>query len=316
MTLNMENYEIPFSGGSVLFFHISTDGESNGIVHTCDEDYRQANTISALCAERTGVHIVVSVHMSTHSHFVIWCETDEMAWAFSNSYKRDYARYASLEHGMYKVYSGIDAEPKAICDIYHLKNSIAYVLLNPVAAGIVHRAEDYRWSSFEAYFNKESPVIFPVSSLPTVTRRRLLRTKMDMSFSRICVLENGDVYLKSFIDYSFVERLFGGRMEFYRALALTDSVKEEERYVHHTVKYNDNELLAEALNITKQKFGKPDLVLLTKHEKTSVLQILHKKTGATPRRMARVLRLDPKFVLVLFGRDCPKRQTKMANAKK
>lgn len=297
----MNDFNFSYAGTPVRFFHVCTDGELNGIVHICDDDYRQAGIISAICAERSGVHIIASVHMSTHSHFVIWCETFQQAQEFSLSYKRDYAHYASLTRGMYKVYSGIPADPKGISDARYLKNCIAYVLLNPVSAGLVRRPEDYRWSSFEAYFNKETPLKYAVSSLPTVTRRKLLRTKNDFSNSGLCVLADGSVYLKSYIDYKFVERLFGGRTEFYKALALTDSIKEEERYVHHTVKYDDNELLAEALNITTRKYAKSDLVHLTKSEKVSVIRILRKQTRATPRRIARVLRLDPKYVIALFG---------------
>lgn len=304
MTLTMYDFNFSYAGDPVRFFHVCTDGELNGIVHTCDDDYRQADIISALCAEKSAVHIVASVHMSTHSHFVIWCETLQQAKEFSLSYKRDYAHYASLTHGMYKVYSGIPADPKEICDVRYLRNCIAYVLLNPVIAGIVRRAEDYRWSSFDAYFNNATPVTYPVSSLPTRKCRQILKSRADISSSRLRIMADGSIYLKSFIDYSFVERLFAGRTEFYRCLALTDSVEQESIYVSHEVKYDDNELYAEAAAISKMRFGKTSLTLLTKAEKISMLRSLRKKTGASPRRLARVLRLDPKFVLALFG-DTP-----------
>lgn len=297
----MYDFNFPFAGDPVRFFHVCTDGELNGIVHTCDDDYRQADIISAICAGKTGVHIIVSCHMSTHSHFVIWCETKDQATVFSHSYKRDYAHYASTTHGMYKVYARIPADPKEITDIRYLKNCIAYVLLNPVAAGIVRRPEDYKWSSFEAYFNNATPVTYPVSSLSIRKCRQILKSRADISDSRLRIMADGAIDFKSFIDYSFVERLFGGTTEFYRCLALTDSVEQESIYVCHKVKYDDNELYAEAAAISKSRFGKTSLTLLTKAEKISMLKSLRKKTGATPRRLARVLRLDPKFVLALFG---------------
>lgn len=297
----MYDFNFPYAGDAVRFFHVCTDGELNGIVHTCDDDYRQAEIISAICAEKSDVHLLASVHMSTHSHFVMWCDTFEQAWDFSLSYKRDYARYASLAHGMYKVYSGIPATPKEIFDIRYLKNCIAYVLLNPVAAGIVRHPEDYKWSSFEAYFNSENSENKLVSNMSVRKYRQVLKTRADLSDSRIRIKPDGTLLMKSYIDFSFVERLFGGKTEFYRCLALTDSVEQESIYVYHQVKFDDNELYAEAVGISKLKFGKTTLTLLTKAEKISMLKVLRKKTGASPRRLARVLRLEPKFVLALFG---------------
>lgn len=304
-TLTMNDFNFPYVGDSVRFFHVCTDGELNGIVHTCQDDYRQADIISAICAEKSGVHIIASAHMSTHSHFVLWCESMTQAREFSLSYKRDYSHYANLSHRMYKVYCGIPADPKEILDLRHLKNCIAYVLQNPVSAGIVRRPEDYSWSSFEAYFNNENPEAQLVSSLPVRERRRILKTRVDLSCSRLRIRADGSLLLKSYIDYSFVERLFGGRTEFYKCLALTDSVEQESIYVCRRVKYDDNELYAEAAAISKSRFGKTDLALMTKAEKILMLKSLRMKTGASPRRLARVLRLDPKFVMALFGEMPP-----------
>lgn len=297
----MKNFNYSKVEGRILFFHICTDGENNGIVHTCDKDYQQASIIMAVCAYKAKVHIICFVHMSTHSHIVIWCETKEQADLFAAMYKRDYARYAAMEHGLYKIFQGVDDDPIEITDIIYLKNCISYTLLNPVVPGIVKRPEDYKWSSFKTYFNETAPESIPVPVLGVKKTRKLLKTHTDLSMSRLCVFPDGNMDMRSFVDYRFVEKLFGGQTELFRSFDRTDSVAEEERYVHRTVKFNDNELFAEALSLTEKLFHKTDLRVLTKSDKKKVLLILMKKTGASPKRISRVLRLDPKEVDSLLG---------------
>ncbi|MDO5442031.1 MAG: hypothetical protein Q4G10_00005, partial [Bacteroidia bacterium] len=278
----------------VLFFHVCTDGASNGIVHFSDEDYEQANKIAAIAAFKTGVRIIAHSHMSTHSHFAVWCGCREQAEDFGERFKHDYSIYVYHEHGISGVYRRIGATVRQILDIRDLKNCIAYVLLNPVAAHIVTHPENYRWSSFDAYFNtvpEDSPI--PVSSLNGANTRKLFRTRLDISASGFLVDRDGRIILKSFVDYRFVERLFGGPTEFFRCLALTNSATEELKYLDTTVsvvRYSDEELRAEASGISQRLFSTRSVDFLTVEQKTKLLIPLQKKTGASASRLARILR--------------------------
>lgn len=281
---------------TISFYHVCTDGENNGIVHTSENDYRQAITISAICALKADVRIVCFCHMSTHSHFVIWSDSYDKALDFSNSFKRDYSRYFVLKYKTDPVYCGIAAKPIAITDRYYLKNCIAYVLNNPVAAKITVRAEDYRWSSFNAYFNGSYDESVPVERLGIRNIRNILQTKTKLQKSGFRINTDGSINLKSYIDYGIVERMYGGKMEFYRSMALTDSAVEEMRYVPHVVRFNDTELYAEAMEIARRKYSTETLNLLTKERKIALVIPLHRKTKASVERIARILRISPKEV--------------------
>lgn len=284
----------------ILFFHVCTDGENNGIVHMTDQDYLAAIRISAICAFRYGVTIICYAHMSTHSHFVIWCSTLEQATSFTNAFKRDYSQYMSSEHGAFSIYKNIKAIPKRITDIRYLKTCISYVLLNPVAAKITVRPEDYKWSSFNAYFNESMVEGTPVSLLQARQVRKALHTHDDLSRSKFLISKSGLLVIRSFVDYRFVEKLFRGKTDFYRSLALTDSITEESKYVSHVVKFSDNELFAEAKALSSSMFN-ADIYLLTKQQKMKLLQILYKKTRVTHSRLARILRLSAKEVADYLG---------------
>lgn len=286
---------------AICFYHVCTDGEDNGIVYTSENDYRQAITISAICAFKADVRIVCFCHMSTHSHFVIWSDSYDKADYFSNSFKRDYSRYFVLKYKTGPVYCGISAKPILIADRYYLMNCIAYVLNNPVAAKITARAEDYRWSSFNAYFSDSYDGSVPVERYGVREVNRTLLTRADLRNSGFRLNPDGSINLKSFIDYIFVERMYGGKKEFYRSMAITDSVTEETRYVPHIVRFSDTELYAEALEIARQKYSTDTLNLLTKERKIALIMPLHRRTKASIERIARILRINPKEARSLAG---------------
>lgn len=285
----------------IRFYHVCTDGEDNGILHTCAADYRKAIIISAIVALKTGVQIMCFCHMSTHSHFIIWCEAQEQAEAFAHAFKRDYSRYIYLTYGANCALEGVACTIKEIDSQYYLKRCIAYVLNNPVAAKIVTKAEDYQWSSFDAYFNKAPLQGIPVSSLGVCKTRELLGSRADLGDSGFMVDADGGLEQRSFLASNFVENIFQGKQEFYRALAITPDAEEEMRYVPHIVKFSDTELYAEAISLVKQKYGQVSINLLTKAQKIAILTPLKKRTHVSNSRIARILRMSTSEVSSYLG---------------
>lgn len=217
-------------------------------------------------------------------------------------YKRRYALYVSNRYEERKVYKDVDSTPCPVQDIFHLRNCVSYILLNPVAAGICRYPEEYKWSSFDAYFNSRPLSGRPISSLGIRERRLILRTRQDVAGSGLMIDSDGLPVIKSFLDYRFVENRFGSRSNFYKSLALTDSAVEEAAYVAHSHSYSDTEVIAECLNISRKLFAKETLHLLTKDEKHRLLINLRKKMRVTPRRIARILRLRLEEVESILGK--------------
>lgn len=88
--------------------------------------------------------------MSNHVHFVVLPEAEQsLAMAFGRTHS-DYARYANLAQrgcGHFwqaRFYS-------CALDSHHAWAALAYVERNPVRAGLVERAEAYRWSTASAH---------------------------------------------------------------------------------------------------------------------------------------------------------------------
>lgn len=285
-----------------MYFHVCTDGPHNGIIHFDDLDYRQAVILSVLSAFTNEVCILAYAHMSSHSHFVIRCQTADHAKSFGEWYKREYAKYAGRRHDAYKLLNGIDCTPIAITSRSYLCNCISYTLMNPVVAGVVKFPEEYRWSSFSAYFKNCRIQGKSVSELSVRDLRKTFHTHIAIKELPLWIDESGCLIPQSVVDFQAVEKLFGSQTSFFKSLALTDSVREEEIYNKGIVTYNDNDLLLEVESLAMRRFSKKSVHQLTKYEKNAIITSLIRRSHCTPKRIARVLRLDPDEVARLLGR--------------
>lgn len=286
----------------VHFFHVSTDGRDNGAVHFCDADYQYAVIVSAIVAYQCGVKIICYCHMTTHSHFLIRCDSFADALRFIKEYKRRYAQYVSQRYGERKILKDVGCTPVPVRDLFHLRNCVSYILLNPVVAGICRTPEEYKWSSFETYFNNAPLSGRHVSELGVRECRTLLHTRQDLLTSGLMIDAEGNVEARSFVDCKFVERLFGSKTGYYRSLALTDCAAEEEKFIPHNYSFSETEVIAEFLNGARKLYGKESLHLLTKPEKYRLLIAVRKKMKVTPRRIARILRLKVEEVEAVLGK--------------
>lgn len=300
----MSMRDIVFGGDAavVRFFHICTDGEHNGIVHTNDRDYQQAIKILAVKAFQYGATVICYCLMSTHMHCIIYCNDYDQAQRFADGFKREYAKYVSLEYHINNIYKDIDCRPREITDFQYLKNCTAYVLMNAVTARIVQGPEEYRWSSFDTYFKKTPPAGITVQTLSYREIKRTFRTKVNLQSSKLMIDEEGNLIPGSFVDHKFIENIYRGEIPFFKSLAYTNCLEEEEKYVHHTVHYDDNELFAEAMNISTRRFGKSELTFLSREEKLNLIDLIRRKTGATIQRIGRILRLNSDDLKGLLGK--------------
>lgn len=283
------------------FFHVCTDGTSNGIIFTCDADFQTAIKISAILAYKMGIRIICYCHMTNHSHFVVSCQLETTVKDFIDSFKREYAKYFKREYDILKIFKETGVSVKEITDSYYLRNCISYVLLNPVVAKICRVPEEYRYSSFGAYFKNQPVEGLPIHNLRNREQRMILKTNADLHKSGYVLNDDMTINIRSFVDFKFVERLFGSQTWFYKSLALTNSVDEELIYAPRVCHYNDIELFGEIAQISQKRYGKMAFHTLTKSEKLSLIPAIGRKTGVTPKRLARVLRLDIREVECILG---------------
>jgi putative transposase len=116
-----------------------------------DADFAAFEAIMAEAHQRVPLRILGYVVMGNHWHFVVWPRRGQgekvsafFRWLSITHAQRWHAHHGTA--GMGHVYQGrFKSFPVAADE--HLRAVLRYVERNPLRAGLVDRAEDWRWSS-------------------------------------------------------------------------------------------------------------------------------------------------------------------------
>jgi len=134
-------------GGSV--YHVCNRGSRKGELFEGCEDYDAFERLMEDARQKTGMRVLAYHLMRNHFHFLLWPrESDDlqnyMQWLTSTHAKRWHRHRNSAGTGaVYQSrYTAI-----AVRDERQLLTVWRYVERNALAAGLVNRAEDWRWSS-------------------------------------------------------------------------------------------------------------------------------------------------------------------------
>ena len=129
--------------------HITQRGVRRAPIFLDEHDRLQYAEILAENCARYGVRIRAYCWMTNHIHLIAVPEKGD---AFARTFRRAHSRYArefNRKHG-FSGYLWQDRFYSSPLDPSHMWAAIRYVEQNPVRAGMVANAEDYRWSSARA----------------------------------------------------------------------------------------------------------------------------------------------------------------------
>ncbi|MFA6383853.1 MAG: transposase [Candidatus Omnitrophota bacterium] len=139
--------------------HVVQRGNRRQQVFFSDDDRKAYLDSLIIYAKPAGIRIWSYCLMDNHLHLVtVPASEDSLARGLSEAHRR-YTRYINFKHdwrgylweGRFKSYPLSEA---------HLYATMRYIERNPVRAGIVKNAWDYRWSSARAHvFNQKDPLL-------------------------------------------------------------------------------------------------------------------------------------------------------------
>ncbi len=129
--------------------HVTHRGNRREKIFFEEDDYRLYLRLLRKAAERYGVRVYDYALMPNHIHVIAVPKREE---SLSEAFQWADGKYAEIFNGLYDQVGHLwqGRFKSSPMDEDHMFNAVRYVLRNPVRAGLVARAEDYRWSSAAA----------------------------------------------------------------------------------------------------------------------------------------------------------------------
>lgn len=134
-------------GGVV--YHVLNRANARSEIFATHNDYAAFEGILDAACQRFSMRLLCYCLMPNHWHLVIWPRQDDdmpafMGWLTMTHAQRWHAFHETIGHG--HLYQG-RYKSFPVQDDGHLHILARYVEGNPLRAGLVSRAEDWRWSS-------------------------------------------------------------------------------------------------------------------------------------------------------------------------
>ncbi len=279
-------------------YHICTNGEESPILMRAAEDYRIALNYLAISAWKHNIMVLAYCIMSNHVHILVVCKDRKQAEKFIRHFKMVYSMYMRKKYGTPECLHRIEDSISLIDSLQYLRNCICYILRNALCAKVCMKVEDYPWSSYSCYFKKNIETTFPVSTLSSRDRKRILRTRADLPDCPLLIDENGKVVAHSFIRSDLVEKAFmnSGRF-FLSCLGTCNDVKMEyEMALKPRFRVNDTELINLAESLASSRFKGKKLSELSIQSKCTMVKNLYFNNKTSIPQLSRVLGLTREIV--------------------
>lgn len=275
-------------------YHVCTDGLSRSVMFRDDTDYIFGMNDIPLCSCESGIKIYCFCLMSNHVHFILNGNEAECL-AFIRKYKRLRSFRMRNRYGQ-SMYSGNSAHIslKRLDDIEYQLNAMAYVMRNPLAAGIRLLPWQYPWGSAALYFSHKAYMAGyrKLSELDRVSIISTLKTRMFLPGNYL-IRDDGLIWPGSYVDYPSVENLFGSPRKFLYYLSRNQDMENEiADGVIARSRYSDYELSVSAESLCLTKFGKSKPCDLDIERRYLLARELRRRYGVSAKQIARVIGLD------------------------
>ena len=284
------------------FWLATTDHLTDRIWFRDDEDFKMGMNLVAILAVAFQVDVVSFILMSNHVHFVFCCPY-EQAKRFMKEFKRRYSQYMQHKYGVKELLRKVHVDIRPISGKDEsMEWAIAYVQMNPVAAGICLHATGYRWGTGNAFFRDTPAKGRLIGTLSERARRRLLHSKEELP-PHFIVGEDGYILPESYVKVDLVETTYRTpkRMNFF----LQNSSKAKQRLDSSDKAlpaFRDQIVLAAIPDLCSSLFNKSSILELTEDEQAELLKQLRYRFSSNANQLGRVTGLSYETVTELLNR--------------
>lgn len=278
------------------YYHISSHGLEKNDIFKNREDFIAGMNDIAICVLGFDVSILCFCLMSNHFHFVLYGTLTECR-RFSEEYKRRCAMRMRLLGGEVQAMRDVEVHIAAINDQEYMENVIAYVLRNPIAAGILLMPHNYPWSSASLYFNGgDMPVGEKLNEMSERKRFRILKSRISVPDDYM-IDGHGMILPSCYVDSRTVDHVFRHPSRLMMSLARKVENDVEIRLgVADHVSMTDQEILTQIGDLIRKEFRKESLSQLSMEQRIRLCLLLKRNFRAGVKQIARIVHLDPEIV--------------------
>jgi hypothetical protein len=282
------------------YYHVYTKGLEQDVIFRERADYIVGMNYVPVSLHGLDLQLLAFVLMSNHFHFVIYGTKDECD-RFINLYKRLVSRYVRIRYGTAKILRSVQTSCTEIDpDNEALKRLIAYVLNNPVKAGINCMPQNYEWGSGRCYFTNFDmhPHKRPLSDFGVREQIALLKSETKLDGSHM-VCESGYIDPSSYVNVDFVERLFGRArsLEYFLSTSNKSSSESDGPMV-----FSDTLVLAGLMELLEKKYESVSLEDLSWEIRVKLVKDIRRQFNSPPKQLARVFKFPLKDIINIINR--------------
>ncbi len=281
-------------GRKINIYHVCTKGLAKGLWFYDELDFVSGMNAVPVCAVLTGVEVWCFCLMDNHVHFILK-GTEEECIRFIREYKRLRSRQMGLRYGGELSIVGADISVSVIADADYLRKAIAYVLRNPMEAGITVLPNEYRWSSAGIYFSgwrSQMGTYRRLGDLTDMSKRALFKTRIHLPDDYL-LGNDGVIFPGSYVNVGAVEEVYNSPRRLIYFLSSTNDMEMElDSGILKKARYSDSELKASLEGVCAEKFRGREYSSLKVEDRYMAARELRKRYGVGPKQIARVTGLD------------------------
>lgn len=292
---------VPLLCGKMACFHVYTKGLEDREIFLDRGDFIAGMNILAVACicSNVDVSLLTFVLMSNHVHFVLRCTSVEKAERFIWLYKNLLSRYLRKRYGwtkyLHRLMTSIQPIPS---EGDNLKRLIAYVLNNPVKAGINCVPTGYEWSSAQCYFSNADFIsgTIPLKVYSARQKREILHSKKKAP-DHWMLTPMGYIAPQCYVDSAAVEKCFVTSRSFEYFLSTSLSARKGK---HDNITFSDPVIRATMVELLEKKYAVKSVRELNEFLLKNLIRELRGRFGSPVQQLARIMELTVSEIVRLI----------------
>jgi len=286
------------------YYHCATKGFKHSILYASVREFVAGMNRIAFCQARSGrefpVIVVAFCLMDNHVHFILYGRREDVLKWMALYHKLTMIWQTKHRDGS-PVSEAWEYDAWRIVDKEDLKEKIAYVLRNPMAAGQAVVPTNYRWSSAGLVFSAGPDVTgTPVREMSSYHFRKIFETRIELPDDWM-LMPDGLIWPGCYTQFQQVENLFGQPSAFLFALNQRVEAKVNQEMAEHSVSLPDYDITRMAQEAAKEQYGSPEIETLDLSQRIVLCGLLVKRPGVNLKQLARIFNIPPDDLRRIFG---------------